>query len=135
MKAEAAVLKREQDVDIIIVLSHAGYPNDKIIAEFGGEDIDVIVGGHSHIFLYTGEDSPGPDAIAGGYPTIITQASGHKVYVVTASAYTKYLGDITFYFDAAGKVVSYDGAPIYLDDSVEKGERSGTVLTGSISKH
>ena len=38
---------------IIIGLSHAGYGMDKkVAAEVDG--IDVIVGGHSHTFLYTG---------------------------------------------------------------------------------
>ena len=40
-------------VKIIIGLSHAGYGMDKkVAAEVDG--IDVIVGGHSHTFLYTG---------------------------------------------------------------------------------
>ena len=38
---------------IIIGLSHTGYMEDKHIASTI-DDIDVIVGGHSHTFLYTG---------------------------------------------------------------------------------
>ena len=41
-------------VKIIIGLSHAGYGMDKRVAAEVG-DIDVIVGGHSHTFLYTGD--------------------------------------------------------------------------------
>lgn len=111
-------------MDIIIVLSHSGVEVDLAIAEHCGRDIDVIVGGHSHTFLFTGSNAPGPDTPRGEYPSIVTQADGHKVYVVQASAYTKYLGDITFYFDDNGEILSYEGAPIYLDESVTPGRWS-----------
>ena len=41
-------------VDVIIVLSHCGYRMDKKMAT-KVPYVDVIVGGHSHTFLYTGE--------------------------------------------------------------------------------
>ena len=50
---EAAKLK-EQGVDIIIALSHAGLDVDREVAAVA-PDVDVIVGGHSHSFLYTGK--------------------------------------------------------------------------------
>lgn len=120
VRAEAAKLKAE-GVNIIIVLSHSGLDVDEEIAANCGPDVDVIVGGHTHTFLFTGSNAPGPDKPRGDYPTIVTQESGHKVYVVQASAYTKYLGDITFFFDDAGEILSYEGAPIYLDQSVRPG--------------
>ena len=40
-------------VEVIIGLSHSGYGMDKKVAA-EVDDIDVIVGGHSHTFLYTG---------------------------------------------------------------------------------
>lgn len=49
---EAQRLK-EKEVDIIIVLSHCGLDVDRIMA-VKCPLIDVIVGGHSHTFLYTG---------------------------------------------------------------------------------
>jgi len=49
---EAQRLK-EKGVDIIIVLSHCGLNVDRIMAA-KCPLIDVIVGGHSHTFLYTG---------------------------------------------------------------------------------
>lgn len=49
---EAKKLKAE-DVDIIIVLSHCGLPIERIMAA-KCPDIDLIVGGHSHSFLYSG---------------------------------------------------------------------------------
>lgn len=45
---------KEQGINIVIVLSHCGLDVDRIIAENGGPDIDVIVGGHSHTFMFTG---------------------------------------------------------------------------------
>lgn len=78
VRKEAAKLK-SQGVDIIIVLSHCGFDVDKIIAEKGGPDISVIVGGHSHTFLYTGPNPPGPDKPEGEYPTVINNPAGHKV--------------------------------------------------------
>lgn len=59
VKVEAQKLK-DQGVDIIIVLSHCGIETDRVIAAEGGPNIDVIVGGHSHTFLYSGNNSPGP---------------------------------------------------------------------------
>lgn len=50
-----------QGVDIIIVLSHSGLDVDEQIAYNAGPYVDIIVGGHSHTFLYTGNNPPGPD--------------------------------------------------------------------------
>lgn len=50
---EADKLKREENVDIVIVLSHAGLNVDKVMAA-KCPTIDLIVGGHSHSLLYTG---------------------------------------------------------------------------------
>jgi len=44
----------ENDVHIIICLSHSGIEKDKVIAK-EVEDIDIIIGGHSHTFLYSGK--------------------------------------------------------------------------------
>lgn len=80
VKSEAAVLKA-QGVDIIIVLSHCGLIVDYRIAENAGPDIDVIVGGHSHTFMFTGDNPPGPDRPSDEYPAIVQQDNGHKVRV------------------------------------------------------
>lgn len=123
VREEAAILK-SQGVDIIIVLSHCGLDVDYIIAKNAGPDVDVIVGGHSHTFMYTTEDgqpAPGPDTPQDKYPAVVTHDDGHRVLIVQASAYLKYVGDITVYFDKAGRVVSWEGAPIFLDTSVVQG--------------
>lgn len=91
---------------------------DREIAELGGPNIDLIVGGHSHSFLWSGEDLPSIDRPAASYPVVVTQDDGHEVLIVQASAYTKYLGDITLYFDDEGKVQYYEGAPHFLGANI-----------------
>ena len=40
-------------MDILIAIGHSGYERDQDIAR-GVPDIDLVVGGHSHSFLYSG---------------------------------------------------------------------------------
>lgn len=53
--------------------------------------VDIVVGGHSHTFLYSGIN-PSIEKIEGPYPIVVTQNSGKKVPVVQAYAFTKYMG-------------------------------------------
>lgn len=117
VRDEAVKLKSE-GVNIIIVLSHCGVDVDRRIARYGGPDIDIIVGGHSHSFLWSGEDWPSRDVPSGSYPIVVNQDEGHQVLIVQASAYTKYLGDITLYFDDDGIVQSYSGNPHFMETSI-----------------
>ncbi|XP_065093728.1 apyrase-like [Ochlerotatus camptorhynchus] len=117
VKAEAQILK-DQGIDIIIVLSHCGLEVDKKIAADGGEYIDIIVGGHSHTFLYTGNNPGIPGTVHGSYPTLFTQTGGHRVLIVHAAAYTKLVGDIVLYFDEQGIIQSWEGNPFYLGPEV-----------------
>lgn len=119
VKAEAERLKNEEDVDIIVVLSHCGLVIDREMAMHGGSDIDVIVGGHSHTLLYSGLPVPGPDVPGDVYPIVYEQDNGHTVLIVQSSAYTKYLGDLIVYFDADGEAQSWSGNSIFMDNSVE----------------
>lgn len=115
LKSAVAEL-RQQGINKIVLLSHVGYPRDKeIAAAVGG--IDVIVGGHSHTYL----SSTDPDA-AGPYPTLIKNPAGIDVPIVTAYAYSKYLGVLKVVFDETGIVKSASGAPQLLDASVKPDE-------------
>lgn len=118
VRLEAARLKAEEGVNIVVVLSHCGLDRDREIARDGGPDIDIIVGGHSHSFLFSGTDFPSLDRPAASYPAIVTQAGGHQVLIVQASAYTKYVGEITLYFDDEGIVQHYEGVPHFLGNDV-----------------
>jgi 5'-nucleotidase len=44
---------------------------------------------------------------------------GHITLIVQASAYTKYLGDLTVYFDEDGEIQNYEGNTIFMDTSIE----------------
>lgn len=55
--------------------------------------VDVVIGGHTHSFLYSGKQ-PDEETIVGPYPTVIVQDNGKQVPVVTAYAFTKYLGKL-----------------------------------------
>lgn len=117
VKKEADRLKAEDKVDIIVVLSHCGLVIDREMALLGGTNIDVIVGGHSHTFLYNGTD-PGPDKASDTYPILVQQTPNHKVLIVQASAYAKYVGDLTVYFDETGELQEYEGNPIFLSNDI-----------------
>lgn len=119
IKDEAKVLK-DAGVNILIALGHSGYEIDQEIAR-NVPDIDMVVGGHSHSFLFTGDQLPSVEKPVGPYPTIITQPkTGKKVPVVQAYAYTKYLGYMNLTFDDQGKLTHWAGSPLLLDFHIQQ---------------
>ncbi len=95
----ARVLKREKKCDLVICLSHIGYEyrNDankisdlKLAART--EDIDLIIGGHTHTFL--------------DKPTVVKNAAGIDTIVNQAGCYGINLGRLDFYWDGASKTAS-----------------------------
>lgn len=88
-------LRTEEKCDLVICLSHLGYDykkggdSDKIsdikLAQ-KTQDIDLIIGGHTHTFLEK--------------PTIVKNAIGNEVLVNQVGCYGLYLGRIDFYFDS-----------------------------------
>lgn len=126
VKAEAEILKA-QGVNKIIVISHCGLDRDREIARDGGPEIDIIVGGHSHSLLYNG--SPPLDNPAAAYPALVVQQdTNHTVLIVQASAYTKYVGNITLWFDENGIVQSWEGNPVFLANEVVQDAQVLTAL-------
>ncbi|EDW32022.1 GL11430 [Drosophila persimilis] len=107
----------DQGATIIIALGHAGIEKDKEIAR-DCPDVDIVVGGQSHTFLYTGKP-PDKELPEDRYPTIVFKPDGIKVLVLQAYAFTKYLGFIDLEFDNVGNLLSFKGNPILLDNSVE----------------
>ncbi|RZC39648.1 uncharacterized protein BDFB_009824 [Asbolus verrucosus] len=122
VNAEAERLVREEGVFTNVVLSHCGYDVDQEIAKKATSKISLIVGGHSHTFLYTGEPVPGPDIPMGPYPTTVQNKEGKTILVVQASSYTKYLGNITVLYDNDGNIVKWSGAPVFLDTKLPQDE-------------
>ncbi|XP_061723088.1 apyrase-like isoform X1 [Cydia pomonella] len=120
-KREAETLTN-QGVDIIILLSHCGLEIDKQLARDYGKYIDIIIGGHSHSLLWNGP-SPSGEAVAGPYPVFIENvADKHQVLIVQASAFTKYMGNMSVYFNFRGQYVKHDGGPIFLDRTIAEDE-------------
>lgn len=122
IRKEAIILK-EQGIDIIIALTHCGLERDYKIAKETAPYVDVIVGGHTHTFMYSLNEThpaPGPDAPKDRYPAVVEE-NGHRVLIVQASSYAKYVGNLTVWFDENGNVDSWDGAPVFLGSDVEQG--------------
>lgn len=105
-----------QGVNKIVALTHVGYNKDKEIAA-AVDGIDVVVGGHSHTYLSSTDAKA-----AGPYPTLVKNPAGVETPVVTAYAYSKYLGELTVTFDDNGVVKSATGAPKLLDASIKPDE-------------
>jgi len=107
VQREATAL-REAGVEIIIALGHSGYEVDQILAREVAE-LDLVVGGHSHTFLYTPtaeQPVPSIESPQGDYPTYIIQQGGKVVPVVQAYCYTKYLGHLKLRFGASGDLLT-----------------------------
>ncbi|XP_068454796.1 5'-nucleotidase isoform X1 [Clinocottus analis] len=100
----------------VVALGHSGFTVDRLIAE-RVRGVDVVIGGHSNTFLYTGPP-PSSEVPAGPYPFMVTSADGRQVPVVQAYAFGKYLGYLKVTFDEAGNVLKASGNPILLDSSV-----------------
>ncbi|MGN1149791.1 MAG: bifunctional metallophosphatase/5'-nucleotidase, partial [Sutterella sp.] len=101
---------RGRGVRHVIALTHLGYPSDmKLAASVTG--VDIIAGGHTHDYLGSEPNAAGP------YPTVVKAPDGAPVLVVTAWRSTAYLGELTVTFDAGGRAVSWQGAPLRLEAS------------------
>ncbi|WP_226549262.1 bifunctional metallophosphatase/5'-nucleotidase [Celeribacter naphthalenivorans] len=109
LAADVAALEAE-GVTKIIALTHVGVNKDLSLAEEVA-GIDVVVGGHSHT-LFSNEIEG-----AMAYPTMVGE-----VPVVSAYAYSKYLGHLVLTFDDEGTLISATGEPILLDASVAEDE-------------
>ncbi|KPJ15628.1 Protein 5NUC [Papilio machaon] len=114
IRNEIAELKR-QNVKIFIALGHSGYLKDLKIAKI--EDIDLVIGGHTNTFLWEGKTIDS-EKVDGPYPSLVKQTSGKIVPVVQAYAYTKYLGKLRIVFNSSGDIISFNGNPILLDNSI-----------------
>ncbi|XP_053143200.1 5'-nucleotidase isoform X2 [Hemicordylus capensis] len=103
-------------VNKIIALGHSGFAVDKSIAQ-KVRGVDVVVGGHTNTFLYTGTP-PSNDLPAGDYPFMVKSDDGRQVPVVQAYAFGKYLGYLNVTFDDQGNVIKASGNPILLDSNI-----------------
>lgn len=103
-------------VNKIIALGHSGFAVDQEIAR-RVKGLDVVIGGHSNTFLYTGE-APSTELPAGPYPLMVKSEDGRDVPLVQAYAFGKYLGYLKVTFGDDGSVLKATGNPILLNSSV-----------------
>lgn len=87
----AAFLKEKKKCDLVVAVTHIGYTkgNDKTTdpeLARASKDIDIIIGGHSHTLI----DSGNPDK----YPSIVENANGRPVLIVQTGKSGKYIGQI-----------------------------------------
>ncbi|CAG2114605.1 unnamed protein product, partial [Medioppia subpectinata] len=108
----------KNELNIFIAVGHSGYEKDKEIAQ-KIQELDIVVGGHSHTFLYTG-NPPSIEVPEGPYPVVYDHKSEGKTLVVQAFAYGKYLGKLDVVFDDNGLITSYSGSPILLDNNTKE---------------
>ncbi|KRT82056.1 hypothetical protein AMK59_3653 [Oryctes borbonicus] len=123
---EAKRLLREEGVFTVIVLSHCGYELEKQIARQAIVGISLIVGGHSNTLLYNG--TPPFGTPSGQYPTVIESIYNHRVLVVQADAFSRYVGNLSVKYDDYGNLKAWEGNPIYLDEKIPQNKDINRLL-------
>ncbi|KAF8945348.1 hypothetical protein BGZ47_002844 [Haplosporangium gracile] len=97
----------------ILALSHNGYEPDMELAA-NTHGVDLIVGGHSHSYL----GDPSNPLSQGPYPTIIKNLKGDNTLIVQAFCWGRYIGHLDVVFNPEGKIVSWKGEPILVENSI-----------------
>ncbi|XP_077485702.1 LOW QUALITY PROTEIN: protein 5NUC-like [Amblyomma americanum] len=111
---------RRDGVRVIIALGHSGVPRDVEICERVPE-VSLVVGGHTHTFLYSGPTVDGlvsGDKPQGPYPTVVKRSGGSSCLVVQDFYMGKYMGNISVTWNEQGEAVSWSGQPTLLDSSI-----------------
>lgn len=93
IKAEAEMLKK-QGINKIFLLSHLGFKRDKIVAQ-KLEDIDVIIGGHSHELIKD---------IKEGHNLFYTKEAQNPVIITQAGRDGNFFGELKLTFDKNGVI-------------------------------
>lgn len=121
--AMAEYLKENLNVDMVIALSHIGYgyepgTDDREVAA-GSEDIDIIIGGHSHSGVYPGNPK--------GLDYIIDNEDGEPVRVAQMGKSGLLLGEITIDFDKPeGQQITSRAIPVNnrLDSQISAADKA-----------
>ncbi|KAF2623506.1 Metallo-dependent phosphatase [Macroventuria anomochaeta] len=106
-------IKSTTNITRIAAITHIGYEKDQELAR-ATKGLQLIMGGHSHTLLGDMEDAEGK------YPTIVDNADGDEVFIVTAYRWGEYIGSIEVTYDPQGKILSYQGAPIHITNTTEQ---------------
>ncbi|MFC1538351.1 T9SS type A sorting domain-containing protein [Candidatus Latescibacterota bacterium] len=119
---------KTQDVNIIIVISHAGYSEDiRIAGELNG--VDIIVGGHDHV-LFSNTD----DRASGPYPFETISPSGEPVLIVQSGSYYEYLGCLDVIFNEHGIAYYWAGDSYSMDNDIPEDEAVAAIVDDVIEK-
>ncbi|KAF9926378.1 hypothetical protein FBU30_004010 [Linnemannia zychae] len=109
----------------ILALSHNGYgPDMELAAKTHG--VDLIVGGHSHSLL----GHPESPLSQGPYPTIIKNLKGENTLIVQAFCWGRYIGHLDVVFNPEGKIVSWEGEPILVENTIPADRRLLKTIDG-----
>lgn len=97
--ATAKLLKQDLGCDYVIALSHLGFSyNDKKISDMSmapqTENIDLIIGGHSHTFLE--------------HPVKVANRAGKEVFVTQVGWAGIWLGKVDVFFSHGKKKISHN---------------------------
>lgn len=92
-------LKEEQEVDLVVVLSHLGFPQEiKLAGEVDG--IDVLLSGHTHNRVYE--------------PAIVNEA-----LIIQSGCHGSFLGRLDLTIEDK-KIVDYNHELVLLDEAIEE---------------
>jgi len=121
--ADAVTSLASLGINKIIVLSHIGYDEDvKLANSVAG--IDVVVGGHSHTLLGDPAQfaplgiTPVAETLKGPYPTVVKGPGNGTALIVQGWRWTEALASLDVDFDAAGRIVAYQGQPRLLPQNI-----------------
>lgn len=112
--AAAWWLKHIDKVDAVVALTHIGYdpsmpPGDKLLAE-SSEDIDLIIGGHSHDLIDPAKDGQGR------LSSKVRNAAGREITVTQLGKSGKYVGKVELDLDS----LTADYEIIRIDSRLDK---------------
>ena len=115
--ATAWHLKHNERVDMVVALTHIGYnagarPQDLDIAR-SSEDIDIIIGGHSHTLI-------NPEAEEGPQCRIANEA-GDTILVVQTGSLGKYVGEIDIDLETMAAKYRLIAVDSRLDSRIDEG--------------
>lgn len=106
-------------INKIVLVSHLQGISEELALVPQLTDIDVVVaGGGSELLTNTPAMIVPGEVVGGSYPLISRNRNGQFVPVVTTSGDYRYLGKLVLTFDGAGKLLSFNGNPIRIDDSL-----------------
>uniref|UniRef100_A0A023GNG7 Putative 5' nucleotidase n=1 Tax=Amblyomma triste TaxID=251400 RepID=A0A023GNG7_AMBTT len=115
INSEIEKLKKD-NVSVFILVSHVGFDVDQKLAD-QCPDLDLIVGGHTNTFLYTG---PLPVKVRpeGPYPFVHNRTDGTRCLIVQDYRFGMFLGFLQLEINETGTITKWSGNPILLSQNL-----------------